>query len=63
MGVCQGNLLAAQTTQNLDDSSGAVSFQPGVQSHITAKKRTVLKITINRRRIFQLSWRDKFPKS
>jgi hypothetical protein len=49
--------------QNLDDSSGAVSFQLGVQSHITAEKRTVLKITINPRRIFQPSWRDKFAKS
>ena len=43
MGVFQGNLLAAQTMQNLDDSSSAVSFRPGVQSHITAKKKDCFK--------------------
>ena len=39
MGVCQGNLLAARTMQNLDDGSVAVSFRLGVQSHVMAAKK------------------------
>jgi len=54
VGVCQGNLLAARTMQNLDDGSVGVSFQPGVQSHVMATKKK--KITITWRRIFQPSW-------